>query len=213
MSPVRLPAFQNAMHGSGSPAMGGPFSAHDPPLTPKPGGAPIILGMRAHRSVTQRLATGALPIALWAALPLVQWCPPCDLRAADCPLGAALAAPVTHDPLASDCAPPGACARRSAQADACAGLPVCPVASMAQHGRHHRPGQGGTFCVSAPNGGAGVRPHAPRLDSPIALPAIAAAEIQVPLPRVAMRFTPEAAARPPTRAAWRPPPVRGPPTA
>jgi len=34
--------FQNAMHGNGSPAMGGPFSAHDPPLTPRLVDAPMI---------------------------------------------------------------------------------------------------------------------------------------------------------------------------
>jgi len=174
--------------------------------------------MRAHRRVTQRLAMGALPIALWAALPLVQWCPR-DLRAGgvDCLLVAALPAPITHRPHASAVAPSSGCERRAARADDCVGEAACPLASHehdGQDGRHQEyPCQGGTFCVSAPNGGAGVRPHSPRVDSPIALPAIAAAEIQVPLPRVAMRFTPEAAARPPTRAAWRPPPVRGPPTA
>src|SRR5439155_3982495 len=128
--PVRLPAFQDAMHGSGSPAMGGPFPAHHPPLTPAPGGPPIILGMRAHRSVTQRLATGALPIALWAALPMVQWCPR-DLRAGgvDCLVVAALPAPITHRPHASAVAPSGACERRAAQADACVGETACPLAS------------------------------------------------------------------------------------
>ena len=151
----------------------------------------------------------ALPLAVWAAVPPVRWCPlgwqqacatallrcsaaaspiACESAAGRCPLADAQRAPVSH----------GACA-------AGAGCLLAPPTPTAAHESTH---SGRTYCAGDPNGGAGVLAQSPHVHPASSLPAI------VPAPDLALQLVavatlgPERASRPPPRPWSRRPPAR-----
>jgi len=158
----------------------------------------------------------ALPLALWAALPAVRWCPPgwrqaCAaalIRCSTMQVPAACDHPVAGCPLA-------ATARSTAPHASCPTGSPCPVAPAAPPSTPSRRDPfpaGGAFCVGDPNGGAALRAHGPRLEPATSLLAI------VPDPGTSPRVLtlavpiPQLASRPPPRAWLRRPPARAPPS-
>ena len=158
----------------------------------------MMMTMRIGSTMGRRLASAVLPLAVVAALPLVQWCP---LRAAvtlrDC-------LPGSEWPASAAPAPP-----------ACAGVPTACGAHDAACG--HCPFQRSTpptRCIGAPMGGPGLRPHTPEIHPPaLEVALVDAATPIVEAPREAGPAASQADARPPTRSRARRPPVRGPPLA
>src|SRR5262249_39893451 len=137
--------------------------------------------MRTRSVVRRGLASGVVPLALLAALPLVQWCSICsDPLSLEClfrgpvegagamPACAAEPAPCAAEQTAgaterSACPAEGAAC--AAERHACPGRAASGGACPDEHrGR-------GTFCVGAPLGGVGVRPLAPALTAPAGQPA------------------------------------------
>src|SRR5262245_49776087 len=142
------------------------------------------------RSATwHRLASGLIPVAFVAALPLIQWCSPSDDPADILCLVAdgVTAASPSH---AERACPAGCDERGSAEA-------ACPFSRPTER----------AFCVGAAMGGPGVRPLAPPLSAPSPLLALLA-EPPVPVASLleAGRIEPASEARPPTSAHHRTPP-------
>jgi hypothetical protein len=150
----------------------------------------MLLVMRIGSAIRRRLGASIIPVALLAALPLVQWCA----------LGV------------DDASRPCAAAAHPAAA-ACAGaMPGC--AHGVQEGEcPFAPASKRTVCVGQAMGGPGVRPLAPELPAPP--PQVFAIVPVVPVvadpagafARNAARPEP----RPPTHSAARRPPARAPP--
>src|SRR5262245_66054469 len=107
--------------------------------------------MRIGSAMWHRLASSVIPVAVVAALPLVQWCSVCaGESSAACPVERAA---VTASMPSSEAA---ACANGAPACEHGALGGQCPFA-----GAPHR-----LFCVGEPMGGPGVRPHAPELATP-----------------------------------------------
>jgi hypothetical protein len=171
-------------------------------------------------SQSRLLVMWALPLALWAALPAVRWCPPgwkqaCAAALMRCSAmqpPAACRGVADGCPLASDAKAAG----NSAVAhDACpigAACPMAPAPPRAAPARGEPFPIGGAFCVGDPNGGAGLRAEAPRVQPVTHLLAV------LPDLQLDRRAVPQAAAvpqlssRPPPRAWRRRPPARAPPS-
>jgi hypothetical protein len=174
----------------------------------------------------------AAPLALWAALPALQFCHfdwdqvrlECFVAMSAVDMGGMANAKITDH--TGHRAHPVAPATESPAAQ-CGGESGCPYAA-ARHPdpiaygscsrvdaptgnsrSHHR-----AYCLGGPNGGAGVRPHAPRLivQGPPPLVLAVSTALANP-PRQIRRVTPQLAVRPPPRFWIRRPPVRGPPCA
>jgi hypothetical protein len=166
--------------------------------------------MRWDRRLSRAATLGALPIALWAAIPAIQWCPNGAEVMIECLVldpDPALAAVCTSscDPRA--CSPaPNACATTAegpACGSACDDAPS-PVESP--------PASGSAFCLDDPSGGNGVRPMPLEVDQPDT-PAITLAAIVTPEPPPAHRMrASETQARPPTESHRPLPPARAPPS-
>jgi hypothetical protein len=185
------------------------------------------------------VAVLGLPLALWAAIPAVQWCAAgTDLANAACFVGSGATAEAAV--VLQTSAPARAAARvaprrvhAAASHASCAGGANCPYASctnatparpMARdalpaavaHPRTAKPEtaprRARTFCLTDPNGGVGVRPHPPQLRTHTVLPAIAVSgDACAASFDEGERVAPDREARPPTHRAEQHPPVRGPP--
>jgi hypothetical protein len=178
----------------------------------------MLAGMRIG-SQSRLFVMWALPLALWAALPAVRWCPPGWKQAC---AAALLRCSAIHAPAACRGAVEGcplATAGPSAAAhDACPAASACPMAPMAPASPRTAPSPhepfptGGAFCVGDPNGGAGLRAQAPRLRPVTSLLAILP-DIRSDLRAVTrLEPIPQLASRPPPRARLRCPPARAPPS-
>jgi hypothetical protein len=176
----------------------------------------MLDSMRTRLQSRQWLVMWALPVALWAAIPAIRWCPPgwqqaCAAAILRC---SAMNAPAACPRAANGC--PLAAAGSSAMVnDGCPEASRCPMApatpATAPSRREPFPA-GGAFCVGDPNGGAALRAHAPQLEPASSLPAI------VPDSRIGPGATtladaiPQLASRPPPRPWLRRPPARAPPS-
>ena len=151
--------------------------------------------MRTDSRPSRQVALFALPLALWAAVPTLQFCS------------------IRWDQVRPECV--RACATEDR---ACAAVPAdracgagCTTSAPAcgEACAPHR-----AYCPGGPNGGAGVRPHPPRLRDLTPVPTVFAAahELASP-PREVRRVIPQLAVRPPPRFWITRPPVRGPPVA
>jgi hypothetical protein len=172
-----------------------------------------------------------LPVALWAAVPAVQWCPfgwsrACAAPFPRCPNVAAATATCGMPAAAACGADAGTCmaawagepdgrAAANGEPDARAAdpAPSCPLmtARLAREaGRGTRPVR--AFCLGDPNGGAGMRTHAPAFGHEMG-PAVGAvvASLAAP-PRLVTSPVPQRASRPPEHPWSRRPPARAPPS-
>ena len=140
----------------------------------------------------QRLASGVIPVAFLAALPLVQWCSlASDPAAVRCLLvgEAPVAAPAASAPACAN----GCGAHEGAERQ-------CPLQQASRR----------AFCIGAAMGGPGMRPLAPVLIAPPgALPAERPTLDDAA--RAPGRVAWETEARPPSSAHVRRPPARAPP--
>ena len=158
----------------------------------------------------------ALPLALWAALPAVRWCPlgwtqACAVALLRC---SAMQSPAACDPAGDRC--PVADAKCApATHEACAPGSECPFAATAEKAapsRHEASRSARVYCAGDPNGGAGVLAQSLVVHSATQLHVI------VPAPHLDVRLesvagvVPQLASRPPPRAWLRQPPARAPPS-
>ena len=133
-------------------------------------------------------ALWAMPLALWTALPAIQWCP-------------AGWSQVCAQKMIACSAMPDAESK-------CSGG-HCPL--MADTPRHERTSSSRAYCLAGPNGGAAefqrdVRLHAPVLAAGVPVGA------SVAIPRATAWRTPALQSRPPPGVRQLLPPVRGPPS-
>ena len=197
---------------------------------------PMRTGSRPWRMV----AIFALPIALWAALPALQFCRlgVSQVRP-ECVFGTYVAqAALSHESAlpAADVATPcsGASAPTSCSAASETSCPFaarCAPSSQAAgrdhpctadcervdartHSSNHHAHHARAFCLGGPNGGTGVRPHSPQLRTHAPPPAIVTATLALAsLPHQTRRVAPQLAVRPPPRLWITRAPIRGPPVA
>ncbi len=163
--------------------------------------------MRTDSRPSRLMGRFALPLALWAAVPTLQFCRVAwDETRPECLEGvpAAEVEIVRHA-----MAPPCAAACPSADRSCAAACPSDETGTCPARPPAHR-----TYCPGGPNGGAGVRPHAPeiRVQAPEPILFAAAGEVISP-PRAIQRVVTQLAVRPPPRLWITCPPVRGPPVA
>ena len=170
--------------------------------------------MRMVRRISRAAAMAALPFALWAAIPSIQWCP---LRWDQLRLETFLRCTASGGAPSAGCrtANADACERasRSRTPTACVAHVACPFAArLPRDPDSHQADHGRASCLAGLNGGTALRAAAPRLDP--APPVTPIAETRLDAARQAPRFAnfvPVARARPPTEGRhWLPPP-RAPP--
>ena len=168
--------------------------------------------MRPGSRLRRLFVLGALPMALWAALPAVQWCPldwqeACIAALLQCPSSEAQAA----------CEAGGACPLIKADppstaGDICGSPEACPMARAESSPRPERDPAKRTYCVGAPNGGAGLRAHGaefrPIVDLVAIVPGAAFAQRAVALAEV----VPQRTSRAPPGPWLTQPPARAPPS-
>src|SRR5258705_7401522 len=152
--------------------------------------------MSTRNRLPRAVVTLALPLALWTALPAVQWCTlrwdqvrlecfarcerttpavaPCARAAGGCPLAAASGSAPCG--AAESCAAHGHAAGIHATAPAQA---ACPLSARWAPGlkRPASPAHGRAYCLGAPNGGLALRASAPSPDPAGTISALAATDI------------------------------------
>jgi hypothetical protein len=162
------------------------------------------------------LASLALPFALWSAVPAVAWCPSeCDRIDPECLARCEIvSSPETCGSFDSQC---DGMSPAESERDACgveSATSMCPLAACPNRddpGASSPCPHGRAYCLDDPNGGAGVRPIAPRVLPGWTMVAVLTASLDLDAPARGPHAAPEADARPPTRA-WRIlPPTRAPP--
>jgi len=175
-------------------------------------------------SQSRLFVTWALPLALWAALPAVRWCPPgwkqaCAAALMRC---SAMQPPAACRGVADGCplasagnADGNAAGTAAAARDACPTSSACPMAPAPPRAAPARGDpfpSGGAFCVGDPNGGAGLRAQAPRL-RPVTSVLAVLPDLQLDRRAVPQAEpVPQLSSRPPPRAWRRRPPARAPPS-
>ena len=157
-----------------------------------------------------------LPLALWAALPAVRWCPPgwkqaCAAALLRC---TSMQVPAACNRSIDDC-PLAAADKAEAPHDACPAGAGCPTAKATprttpSHGDPFP--TGGAFCIGDPNGGPGLGAKAPQLHPAANLLAIVPDAGIGPPAELLAAPAPQCASRPPPRPWLRRPPARAPPS-
>ena len=160
-----------------------------------------------------------MPLALWAALPAVQWCPVAWQQA--CTPGGMECPPPAHMPVACSMAPVDCPAMNPTircdgdDRGGCGTAAACPMAAQQVH-----PVAGSTpapphrvLCVRGPNGGVSLAAYSVQLEPGfvLVLPA-SPATVEVDL-RLATRYSEAGDEWPPPGAPSRLPPARAPPLA
>lgn len=167
----------------------------------------------------------ALPLALWAAVPEVRWCP-LDLQACAAAFAGTAATPVLPAAACAEAAreatracdetagcPAARTTARSASDESCANAAGCPLARAVASTPVAPRSQpfGRMFCVGDPNGGAGTLASAVYVPAPLDA-FVLTPELELSAPAVLLaRVVPQLAGRPPPEPWLRRPPARAPP--
>jgi len=162
----------------------------------------------------------ALPLALWAAVPAVRWCPlswqevcaTALLRCSAASTPAECEAAAAHCPLARE---PHA-DRAEGSDEPCSEAMDCPMAHATPHTSppHREPNSSHrAYCLGESNGGAGLTSFAPRVHPATPVVAVVPAPQPLARPSSLAQREPQLASRPPPRAWLTQPPARAPPAA
>jgi hypothetical protein len=174
-----------------------------------------IVGVRTLPPSRPLIVMWALPLALWAAVPAVRWCPlgwqdvcaTALLRCSAAYTPADCEAAAGHCPLARE--PRAACSNEE-----CPEAASCPLAhassNTASPQRDAFP-NGRAYCLGDPNGGAGLTSLSPHVPPSPHVVAVMPAAPAGPRFTASARRVPQLASRPPPRAWLTQPPARAPP--
>jgi hypothetical protein len=176
----------------------------------------MLVSMRTGSQSRRLSVMWVLPLALWAALPAVRWCPPgwkqvCAAALLRC---AAMQPPAACDGATEAC-PLAQAGKSAVPHDACPPGSSCPMADGAQRTApsDHLPfPTGGAFCVGDPNGGPGLGAPSTQLHPAQNLLAIIPDTGIEPRAATLAEPDPQRASRPPPRPWLRRPPARAPPS-
>jgi hypothetical protein len=186
--------------------------------------------MRTGSRPLRMVAILAAPLALWAALPALQFCHfGWDQLQPECVLAMSIdVAPApnatestcdthpngdTSEPAGTPCSASTGCPfAPENQRSTAVSLTHCARVDEDARASSPAPHRGRAYCLGGPNGGTGVRPRPPRLIVGPAPPSILIASTAIANPpREIRRIAPQLAVRPPPRIWITRPPVRGPP--
>jgi hypothetical protein len=173
--------------------------------------------MRNGRRISRGATFSALPIALWATIPAITWCPVgWDQVRPECFIEQVATARASA-PHAMSCEGASALRTLECPGSACLGgdgalAATCPLSTPCADESPASPDGPRAYCLSEPNGGSGLRSIAPDLPPNALQPALVGAQL-VPEPPLCAyaRLAVEPEARPPTHAWALLPPARAPP--